>query len=58
MRVLVCININAWHAGREANPRLVHFCCNLLARLDLVQILNSALNATVCYVCIVWDVAN
>lgn len=29
-----------------------------LARLDLIQTLNGALNAMVCYVCIVWDVVD
>lgn len=44
----------------ERAPELVKFASHsdLLARLDLVQTLNSALNAMVCYVCVAWDVAN
>lgn len=44
----------------EQTPSLLRFASqsNVPARLDLVQTLNSALNDMVCYVCIVWAVAN
>lgn len=44
----------------EQPPQLVKFASHsdVLARLDSVQTLNSALNAMVCYVCIVCAVAN
>lgn len=44
----------------EQTPSLLRFASqsNVPARLDLIQTLNSALNDMVCYVCIVWDVAN
>lgn len=44
----------------EQTPSLLRFASqsNVPASLDLIQTLNSALNDMVCYVCIVWDVAN
>lgn len=49
----------------EQTPSLLRFASQSnvparldLIRLDLIQTLNSALNDMVCYVCIVWDVAN
>lgn len=60
----VGININdmAWHGmlSGEQNPSLFISATggDLIASLDVVQTLNSALNAVVCYVSIVWDVAN
>lgn len=53
-------NQTCQHTRWGTNPQLVRFSSqrNVSARLDWVQTLSSALNDTVCYVCIVWDVAN